>query len=143
MRLSEAILLGSVGSEQCAGYLIRDRKTCALGAAAIAVGISQLDDSMVPDAIDLTVGERIINDLVKEWPCIEKQWVDCPVCAHHANLHWIIGAHLNDQHKWTRPAIAAWVATIEPQEVLLLPDLTSTHLLEVGQQVELAEVRTT
>lgn len=95
MKLSEAIRLGSMlhpqGFEELRSYQYDDlgavigMKTCALGAAQ-AAGY-WLDDI-----------------------CITR--LQCPACA---TVEWLdnLIPHLNDDHRWTREAIADWVETLE------------------------------
>jgi len=65
--------------------------TCALGAALLADG--HLDVFAITPA------------------------VPCPACGvvGERGISQIVG-HLNDQHRWTREAIADWVATVEPAD---------------------------
>jgi len=104
MKLSEAILLGSVGSKQGFGasslHSYSQRK-CALGAAILAVGI---DDTFYA--------------LVAVWPWLNNKMI-CPDCNDtHITIIKDVIWHLNDDHRWTRPQIAAWVATIEPSDIV-------------------------
>lgn len=39
----------------------------------------------------------------------------CPACDEKVIIGAIIW-HLNDQHRWSRAAIAEWVASVEPKE---------------------------
>lgn len=108
MKLSEAILLGSVGTEQACGSLMtRDGKTCALGAALVATGY-QFSGKDRDDLLGYMTVEQ-------QWP-----WARNPV--EHPVRHTFgqdaidIIWSLNDNYGWTRPQIAAWVASIEPQD---------------------------
>jgi hypothetical protein len=148
MKLSEAILLGSIESEQGFGStsaLKSSKDKCAYGAALLAVG-QEVDDCAIVQAVMIWPWitqactppvSGYENSLCRAiyglctlpviWPWITQDgWRNITV----QNIIW----WLNDTLRWTRPQIAAWVATIEPQESLLPQDLTSTHLLEVGQQ---------
>ena len=62
--------------------------TCALGAADVAGWYSQPRNDDGPDG-------------------------QCPVCAYNTRVHelCLIG-HLNDDHRWTREAIADWLDTL-------------------------------
>lgn len=115
MKLSEAILLGSVGSEQCKGWLIDGNKACAMGAALIAVGEGYLG---MPHGISSTI---LPSKIYVQWPWATQGTVECPICKEHGykqvGLPYIMVEHLNDLHGWTRPRIAEWVASIEPKEV--------------------------
>lgn len=48
----------------------------------------------------------------------------CPVCAYANALPQMI-AHLNDEHRWTREAIADWVETVEPATPLEAPRVSA------------------
>jgi hypothetical protein len=125
MLLSEAILLGSVSTEQGFGVDSIEQESprkCALGAALHVVGYAK---------------GHSFHGISQNWPWATRQSAICPVCdnIHKAHGHvvsnvmnaiWI----LNDCHKWTRPQIAAWVASIEPQES------GGQHLDEGSTQVE-------
>ena len=113
MEMSEAILLGSVGSGQALGKLMDDDgNTCAFGSAYFAIGVSDeslklghlnpLELRKVLDQDWIVQGDKVVNS-------------ECPVCGIKRGIGRIISLHLNDLHKWTRPAIAAWVA-IQEQE---------------------------
>ena len=104
MRLSEAILLGSVGTEQSFNSFYDNGRTCALGAALAAVGRLQ------------TFGIQENNDCcVSFWPWAFLEKASCPLCKSKGYVLTMI-THLNDIHHWTRPRIAEWVATVEPVE---------------------------
>jgi hypothetical protein len=108
MKLSEAILLGSVSSEQGQGTnsMFRESvKKCALGAALHAEGTapSRNDDDNNP--------YRVVRET---WPFVT-EYILHPIEGKKRDLLSII-YNLNDCHGWTRPQIAAWVATVEPQE---------------------------
>ena len=104
MTLSEAIRLGAMLHPQCFEWLEgKDHggvtvETCALGAAKVA--------------------GYPIRDLDR-WS--QAAVITCPACG----ISWwgglgrcLYGAieHLNDVHRWTREAIADFVATVEPPE---------------------------
>lgn len=96
MLLSEAIMLGSMATEQCFGGMEdEDGRRCALGAAALAIG-----------------GNIMMLD---EFPWLGQAEV-CPVCHESNHASYIIAQHLNDAHRWTRERIADWVATVEPRD---------------------------
>lgn len=112
MKLSEAILLGSVGTEQaygCNAIMPNGQATCALGAALFAIGES------------LSEWREGMPKVSARWPWADEM-VPIPSviggnCARDGiylsgavyDLIW----RLNDSAKWTRPQIAAWVAELE------------------------------
>jgi len=116
MKLSEAIRLGAMLKPQAFGSLFNGMGTCALGAAADAVGILDTDthwfkrDKRAPE----------------HWKPVATSMAECPQCG----ADWPLprtGAftkrdvqtavvHLNNDHRWTRERIADWVATIEAQQ---------------------------
>lgn len=105
MRLSEAIRLGAMLKPQAfegpsAVPLKYQTRTCALAAAADALGLREL------------------NIWFRPWPW---PWVNdehrqrvCPVCTTDQLHPAGVIAHLNDHHHWAREVIADFVATIEP-----------------------------
>jgi hypothetical protein len=124
MKLSEAIRLGAMLEPQ--SFRSHDLNgICALEAAVMAIS-----------------GRKVWQESSLHWPWIDQCKVSCPepidgisdCCYEHPYRKLVY--HLNDTHRWPRERTAAWIATVEPQEPLLLEDLTSTHLLEVGQQVD-------
>lgn len=92
MRLSEAIRLGSMLHPQSFGWLRAYGSddaivaTCAMGAA----------EEVGCDTEEYKAGK-----------------VACPECPNLAGSLYGVVVHLNDGHRWTREAIADWVATIE------------------------------
>lgn len=107
MRLSEAILLGSIGTEQGFGKTIDEGKACAAGAAFVAIGILNRDDKY-----DSRLIAQSFMQLSEYWPWVLRDTI-CPICKVYNNINYIIAWHLNDSHRWTRPRIAEWVATQE------------------------------
>ncbi len=108
MRLSEAIRLGAMLKPQGRGAIIGARgRTCALGAALDAIGAltDEWDQARLPK--------------MWSWAC-EQDKYRCPACARprRMNSTFNIITHLNDRHRWTREAIADWVATIEPKAAI-------------------------
>lgn len=70
--------------------------TCALGAAAVAIGKKRLTDNYA--------------DSLEYWHSELSGRSTCPVCPYiFASTRENIIAHLNDHHKWTREDIADWV----------------------------------
>jgi hypothetical protein len=109
MRLSEAMRLGALLSPQGFGPTgMVGEARCALGAALEATqaaprGLRGLS----------TAAYSLVN---RGWPWLFVRRVSCPVCADCPG--WppaIVIGHLNDQHRWTRAAIADWVETLETQ----------------------------
>lgn len=105
MKLSDAIRLGALLHPQCFGSMTRWRYggelpsavgddevigTCALGAAE-AAGYGDVFYSGDAD-------------------------MACPECPQWTNGLAQVIAHLNDWHRWSREAIADWVATVEPAD---------------------------
>ena len=114
MKLSEAILLGSVGSRQGTGIhsIVPQNKDshglCAMGSALLACGIKEADE---------WTGIAHIRSLYP-WVCKCKVQPPVPVVPDYTGKLGVIGiiCRLNDLCNWTRPQIAAWIASIEPQE---------------------------
>ena len=127
MKLSEAILLGSVSTGQ-AFYILEDPQgnTCAKGSALKAMGLCTSNDK----------GYQFANDT---WPFLrELEATICPECncsveqrTYNGDITKLI-PHLNDIHKWTRPRIAAHVATLEPQD----EQVTNTIIEEIYHEVK-------
>ncbi len=115
MRLSEAMRRGAALSPQGFITLVdRQGRTCALGAALEAIGRLPGPHETEPETFDYPA----------EWTCWWKSilLIRCPACSVliHSGVEQLLG-HLNDDHKWTREAIADWVATIEPQATEAMP----------------------
>src|SRR5690349_2366375 len=104
MKLSDAILLGSVNNKQAFGFFYLEGATCAMGAALDAVG-----------KLNRFRQDKNFTNEREVWPWAHNTRADCPVCKLNNKVREIV-AHLNNTHGWTRPQIAAWVATIEPAE---------------------------
>lgn len=106
-QLAEAIRSGARRRpDQAFGDYFRGRSaSCALGAAY--EGMYRL-----PGDMD---GRRPTKDLEQYFECLEGTVRRCPVggCRKVISLGALI-VHLNDQHEWTREAIAAWVAGEPP-----------------------------
>ena len=100
MRLSDAIQLGAMVTSQAFGTLFKGDGACALGAALLAVGVP-------PKQARCSVRKR--------WPWAFAVSVDCPHCGRSRLVCQVI-VHLNDDHRWSREKIGAWVAGIEPSE---------------------------
>jgi hypothetical protein len=101
MKLSEAILLGSMFRPPVRHEFVAPAGSCALGAAGEALGVP------VPRLVPET--------FVSAWPRVSRT-VRCPACDERLlPVVWAI-IELNDRHQWTRPQIAAWVAELERGE---------------------------
>ena len=107
MKLSEAMRLGAMATEQCFEMLYDPitGATCAVGSVYSAIG-------------KLGIGYKYA-DLRLEFPILAS--VDataCPDCgdATHIRTSCALIPHLNDVHLWTREQIADYVATIEAQQ---------------------------
>lgn len=112
MKLSEAILLGSVGTEQaygCSAIMPNGKATCALGAALFAIGES------------LAEWRDGIPKVTARWPWADKMVPIPSAIKRHCEIDRIyvntavydVIWRLNDYVRWTRPQIAAWVADLE------------------------------
>lgn len=117
-RLSDAIRLGATIHPQIHGNLfgwdivtnLDDHTrtfivtgTCALGAAAVAIGKS-------PKSInEYQVGDPY-HDLSIRFPKSYNAMRDCPKvgCPLHSNVATLV-THLNDKHMWKREKIADWL----------------------------------
>lgn len=110
MRLSEAIRLGSMLRGQAFEDYFDNSGSCAIGAALEAAGL---------------------RDAVRDGGCAVAEYenrhravfvASCPSCGRQPGMgmtsfmNTVI--HLNDDHRWTREAIADWVAGIEPVEAV-------------------------
>jgi hypothetical protein len=104
MQLSEAIRLGSMLGPQSFGkyHDPKTHATCAAGAAALALG-----------------GEVSFNEVLVRW-CYARH-LTCPSCGRN-DLHLVhLIEHLNDEHRWTREAIADWVEALEAKHDIKVP----------------------
>jgi hypothetical protein len=121
MKLSEAIRLGAMLLPQASGSIGTMAGSCALGAAADAVGIDRMLD-------DPTLYSDPYADLAKTFPILATK-ARCPACGRPDKLGRCgLIAELNDIHEWTRERIADWVATIEAQqEQAQTPELEAIH----------------
>jgi hypothetical protein len=132
MKLSEAILLGSVGSEQGYGnasMFTESKAKCALGAALHAVG-------QAPSNQGYSWGDPETSPykhVRAVWPLVDT-YVQHPMRDIRYTIMQTI-YDLNDTFLWTRPQIAQWVATIEPQEAQVLE--TQHNGGHVAEEVQL------
>jgi hypothetical protein len=108
MNLSEAIQLGTMMTSQAFRAVFRGDGACAWGAALLAVGA--------------TPGRAVRSAALSRWPWAFAVSVNCPSCGRSRLVCEVI-AHLNDDHRWTREKIGAWVAEIEPADAQLPEDV--------------------
>jgi hypothetical protein len=102
VKLSTAILEGvkKDGKQVFGSYFERNDKDeivgcCALGAALIAVG-----------KVDSTASDEFSKE--------RRLWerAQCPACGELTGFTISVVPHLNDEHRWTREAIAAWLESV-------------------------------
>src|SRR5262249_53334855 len=79
---------------------LQDDGACALGAALLAVGVAP---------------EQAGRSVRKRWPWAFAVSVNCPSCRRSRLVCQVI-VHLNDDHRWIREEIGAWVGGIEPSQ---------------------------
>lgn len=106
LTLADAIREGAKQTTQCKGEYVRvlfssathepQYEACALGAAAIGIGLKKL------------TGNAIDSGLITVYPELSEVVTTCPVCRWDCTLYAAV-AHLNDMHDWTREAIADWL----------------------------------
>jgi hypothetical protein len=108
MKLSEAILLGSIGTKQCKLFLQVDDKACAIGAALYGTGYKVTNEDAAYAAFDELF--PIQATIIEQCPHAE-----CKSKTLYRSLGDML-FHLNDCHEWERPRIANWVATVEDQQ---------------------------
>lgn len=97
MKLSEAMMLGTLMTQQAFGEFIAEGRACALGAAGLALDC------------------KYFGALLIKVPWIGNVQQNCPECGSGFYVGGAVVC-LNDNHHWTRERIAGWVATIEPQD---------------------------
>lgn len=115
MKLSEAILLGSIGTEQGRGNLLdHNGRTCAMGAAYIAAGFKLKPTRYDGGEENYIFNANSVANAINLWPYLTKK-VMHPILEYSNTLVRVI-EDLNDCDRWTRPQIAAWVATVEPKD---------------------------
>jgi hypothetical protein len=103
MKLSDAIRLGAMTGPQCfSGYFGEGSSSCAMGSALIAVGATH-------------GGYGAIWDVFPEALLVVPS---CPSCGESLNCVADGVYHLNDDHLWTREAIADWVETVEQAQMV-------------------------
>lgn len=115
MKLSEAIRLGSMMKPQAFGVVIDGSGSCALMAAADAIGIGR------------EYGVIGYQDLYNAFPVLHIKAV-CPVwfCVHQGSTTDLMHVvwHSNDALRWTREEIADFVETFEAKEITECTDGT-------------------
>ena len=121
MKLSEAIRLGAMLKPQAFGIMFNNGGTCALGAAADALGrLDDIDREVVPFMSEIWPPEwNISTQLGGNLAAIilSKERIRCPDCTRIYHAVGSVVMHLNDFHCWTREAIADWVETTEQATV--------------------------
>ncbi len=110
MKLSEAIRLGSSMIPEGVYY-----SNCAIGAAVAAIGKNFHYNSSIPRIPVYIIAEQT-------WPWLLQTYTN-PKYGNRLSAKSIIG-NLNGfftrEGQWSRTHIADWVATIEPQENVIL-----------------------
>lgn len=112
MKFSEAIRLGSMLRPLQAIYTLfdpDDGSSCALGAAAEAIGI--LDTSRYNCYLD---GSRA----PREWRPLLRARAECPACGVEIGDVQDCVKHLNNLHIWKRERIADWIEALEQRSEL-------------------------
>ncbi len=130
MRLSEAIRIGSMLRPQAyKHYFDREGGSCAIGAALEAIGITRVTKGKKVERERAMLNELITTPDWKEWKSspyvLARESRQCPVCdgldwyspnkkdtVKTPNVSSVI-IHLNNDHMWTRQAIADWVKSVE------------------------------
>jgi hypothetical protein len=110
---SEAMMLGAALAPQAFGALVdTSGGTCANGAAYEAGGIIRVIrcGAMLLGIVGL--GPLAHHTARKRWPVLEHIAV-CPECKSRKEQLGMIVVHLNNDHRWSRERIAAFVATVE------------------------------
>lgn len=139
MKLSEAILKGSKGTDQCFGQLACSgpastefysffgsyvRYTCALGSAFVAVAGSWEEANELYQKCGNAAVERVLMD---RFPILNRQ-VLLPYPLHGPGVMNLKKAiiYLNDHARWKRERIAEWVQMIEALEEEGVPEPTQS-----------------
>lgn len=123
MRLSEAIRLGSLIRPQAYyAWFDDDGSSCAIGAALEACGVPFKPVNNEQAGVILKEFQR--SEYYQEFKQgLASSPTNCPVCGEAVlNGEWqkhvkpnitSVIVHLNNDHRWTREQIAAWVETHE------------------------------
>ena len=98
LKLSEALRLGAMSTEQTFGSLGDSEHTCALGAIMLGFGLPWNSDQSVPNG---EFGELLDSHMV---PC-QTHW-NRPESLTTAIFH------LNDESQWPREKIADWLESL-------------------------------
>jgi hypothetical protein len=115
MRLSEAIRLGAMLGPQVFGSTFSAEGSCAFGAAVLAAQCPTFATGPFDthrSLRDSDAGSGYVAAVPNEWNWIMETEAPCPVCGTVQPGYRQI-AHLNDDHRWTRDAIADFVAERE------------------------------
>ena len=82
--------------------------------SAMAVGVTE---SLLQDDLDLAkawVNHRTPGEELREvLPELFTETAPCPACDGSPETFYNMIQHLNDQHQWTREAIADWLDTLD------------------------------
>lgn len=113
MKLSEAILLGSISNGQ-AFYALKDRdgNTCAMGAAMTSIGMD-IENTYSYEQRDQL--PNIFPILLVPVPSLPGELIWPDYVEYKYQTVWEAIVVLNNEYKWTRPQIAAWVAEKEKE----------------------------
>ena len=102
--LSDAMLLGSTFRKQSWTDIYHNGRTCALGAAAEAIGINVTEGDNL-DTQELLEARFPATEMDEEIPCPVTNCVDSNYSVYDSVVH------LNDEHHWKRERIAEWLKT--------------------------------
>ncbi len=113
MKLSEAIRLGAALREQAYFEMFVDDRSCALGAAAEAIGCKPAQDDEGNDACcdRIAIAFPILHITVEHPQLMGKR----------DQVQWLI-ASLNDNARWTRQQIADWVEVVETTQGIIIEE---------------------
>lgn len=97
-----------------------ERATCAMGAAHEAAGVTSRPATPEEEATGgspyrgvPTTGHKIVVAVEpEEWQRVLWSYVRCPECSRSDHVFRIV-PHLNDDHRWIREEIAAWIEQFE------------------------------
>jgi hypothetical protein len=116
MKLSDAIRKGSKLNPQGFGTLkfSMDGRTCALGAA-----LDGIEYAFDPSALHMKAIRKSWPEVMNKavCPCHKEKPKKFPDCGVPDSLSHII-VHLNDDHKWTREAIAEWIDSLTTNNIV-------------------------
>lgn len=93
MRLSDAMMLGAVLKRHVSRWSHSNKSGCVLQLALAGAGLTEENGNAY-------------------WPFVWHE-TRCPDCGYVSTLNAVIGAHLNDLHKWNIERIADWVRAEE------------------------------